>query len=160
MIAAKPLTFEPGSKSRYGNAAYIALARVIEKVSARSFDAFLRESVFAPLGMAQSGTWRSGVIVPKLAYGYIPGVGDGFLVPQPRDPSSLFGSGNVYATAADLDRWLTAVDRHTLFDIGKQPYPFGWGKRDWYGKHVLVQSGIANGYSSSSSPFPKSSFTS
>ena len=148
MIAAKPPYFEAGSDSRYGNAAYIVLARVIEKVSGKSFDDFLREAIFTPLGMSGSGTWRSGTIAPKLATGYIPGIGDGFLVPQPRDPSTLFGSGNVISTAGDLDRWLTAVDRHTLFDITKQPYPFGWGKRDWFEKAVLVQSGITNGYSS------------
>jgi CubicO group peptidase (beta-lactamase class C family) len=148
MIAAQPPLFEAGSTSRYGNAAYVVLARIIEKVSGKPFDQFLRETIFTPLSMSQSGTWRSGAIVPRLATGYIPGVGDGFLVPQPRDPSTLFGSGNVISTTADLDRWLTAVDRHTLFDVTKQPYPFGWGKRDWFGKAVLVQSGITNGYSS------------
>jgi len=148
MIAAKPRLFEAGAQSRYGNAAYIVLARVVEKVSGKTFEDFLRESIFTPLRMTQSGTWRSGVIVPRLAAGYIPGLGDGLILPQPRDPSTLFGSGNVYSTAADLDRWLTAVDRHTLFDITKQPYPFGWGKRNWFEKSVLVQSGITNGYSS------------
>ena len=148
MIGAKPLLFEPGSTTRYSNAGYVTLARVIEKVSGRPFGEYLAERIFSPLGMAETGTLRSGLIVPRLAEGYIPGVGTGFLRPQPRDPSSLFGSGNVYSTAADLDRWLTAIDRHELFDIGKQPYPFGWGKRTWFDKNVLVQSGIANGYSS------------
>ena len=36
----------------------------------------------------------------------------------------------------------------TFFDIDKQPYPFGWGRRDWFEKNVLVQSGIVDGYSS------------
>ena len=67
---------------------------------------------------------------------------------RPRDPSSLYGSGNVYSTAGDLDRWLTTIDTQKLFDIGKQPYPFGWGKREWFGKKVLVQSGMTNGYCS------------
>jgi CubicO group peptidase (beta-lactamase class C family) len=148
MIGAKPLLFEPGSETRYSNAGYIVLARVIEKVAGKPFGEFLREAIFSRLGMANTGTLRSAAIVPKLAEGYIPGVGTEFLRPQPRDPSSLFGSGNVYSTAADLDRWLTATDRHELFDITKQPYPFGWGKRSWFDKEVLVQSGIANGYSS------------
>lgn len=148
MIAAKPALFEPGAETRYSNAGYIVLARVIEKVSGKRFGDFLRENIFSKLGMAQSGTVRSGAIVPGLAEGYVRGVGDAFQLPQPRDPSSLFGSGNVYSSAADLDRWLTAIDRHELFDISKQPYPFGWGKRTWFDKQVLVQSGITNGYSS------------
>jgi len=148
MIGARPLLFEPGSDSRYSNAGYIVLARVIEKVSGQRFGDFLAQRVFSRLQMKDSGTIRSGDIVPRLAEGYIPGVGTRFSKPQPRDPSSLFGSGNVYSTARDLDRWLTAIDQHTLFDISKQDYPFGWGKRDWFGKAVLVQSGITNGYSS------------
>jgi CubicO group peptidase (beta-lactamase class C family) len=155
MIGAKPLLFEPGSQSRYSNAGYIVLARVIEKVSGRPFGDFLKQRIFSRLEMTASGTLRSGSIVPRLAEGYIPGVGTSFLRPQPRDPSSLFGSGNVYSTATDLDRWLTAIDRHELFDITKQPYPFGWGKRTWFDKHVLVQSGIASGYSSIILTVPK-----
>jgi CubicO group peptidase (beta-lactamase class C family) len=148
MIAAKPLLFEPGSNSRYSNAGYIVLARVIEKISGVPFGDFLAQRIFGPLSMTGTGTLESGEIVPKLAEGYIPAVGTELMKPQPRDPSSLYGSGNVYSTAGDLDRWLTAIDEHELFDITKQPYPFGWGKRTWFDKYVLVQSGITNGYSS------------
>jgi CubicO group peptidase (beta-lactamase class C family) len=155
MIAAKPPLFEPGKETRYSNAGYVILAQVIERVSGQPFGEFLRERIFSKLGMASTGTLRSGDILARLAEGTIPGVGKSMLRPQPRDPSSLYGSGNVYSTAADLDRWLTAIDRHELFDIGKQPYPFGWGKRSWFDKDVLVQSGITNGYSSIILTVPK-----
>lgn len=148
MIGAQPLLFEPGSDNRYSNAGYIVLARVIEKVSGQRFGDFLGQRIFSPLGMSASGVLRSGDVVPRLAEGYVPGVGSAFLRPLPHDPSSLYGSGSVYSTAADLDRWLTAIDRHELFDLTKQPYPFGWGKRTWFDKQVLVQSGITNGYCS------------
>jgi CubicO group peptidase (beta-lactamase class C family) len=155
MISAKPLLFAPGTQTRYSNAGYIVLACVIEKVSGKKFGDFLNERIFRPLKMADSGVWQSGVVVPRLAEGYIPDVGTGFSRPLPHDPSSLFGSGNVFSTAPDLDRWLTAIDRHELFDISKQPYPFGWGKRNWFDKQILVQSGITNGYSSIILTVPK-----
>jgi CubicO group peptidase (beta-lactamase class C family) len=155
MVGANPLAFEPGSASRYSNGGYIVLARVIEKVGGRPFGEFLRQRIFSPLQMSGTGALRSGEIVPRLADGYVPGVGSGFLRPPPSDPSALFGSGNVYSTVHDLDRWLTAVDRHELFDITKQPYPFGWGKRNWFDKDVLVQSGFAGGYSSVILTVPK-----
>lgn len=148
MIGGKPLLFEPGSNTRYSNAGYATLARVIEKVGSKPFGEFLKERIFSPLGMTGSGTLASGDVISRLADGYIPGSGTSLMRPQPRDPSSLFGSGNIYSTVADLDRWLTAIDRHELFDISKQEYPFGWGKRTWFDKQVLVQSGITNGYSS------------
>ena len=148
MIGARSLRFEPGKGNRYSNAGYVALARVIEKVSGDRFGEFLMTRIFKPLGMKDSGTLQSGAIVQRLAEGYVPGVGTALLRPQPRDPSLLFGSGNVYSTASDLDRWLTAIDRRELFDITAEVYPFGWGRRDWFERKVLVQSGIANGYSS------------
>jgi CubicO group peptidase (beta-lactamase class C family) len=148
MIDDKPRLFEPGTVSRYSNAGYVALARVIERASGRSFGDFLGQRIFSPLGMEDTGTLRSGVVVPRLAEGYVPGVGSAVLKPPPRDPSSLFGSGNVYATAADLDRWLGAIDANELFDLEAQAYPFGWGVRTWFGQRVLVQSGIDPGYSS------------
>jgi CubicO group peptidase (beta-lactamase class C family)/enterochelin esterase-like enzyme len=47
-----PLDFQPGSQWRYSGLAGIdALARVVEVASGQSFDAFLRERVFEPLGM-------------------------------------------------------------------------------------------------------------
>lgn len=155
MIGVKPLAFPPGSQTRYSNAGYIALARIVEKVSGLSFADFLRQRVFEPLGMRASGTWRSGMIVPLLAEGYAPGIGTALRASSLRDPSSLFGSGSVYSTARDLDRWVTAIDQKRLFDISKQPYPFGWGRRKWFDRDVLVQSGVISGYSAVILTVPK-----
>lgn len=69
-IGAQPLLFEPGSETRYSNAGYVVLARVVETVSGEPFGAFLERRIFAPLGMKGSGTLASGVIVSRLADGY------------------------------------------------------------------------------------------
>jgi CubicO group peptidase (beta-lactamase class C family) len=148
MIAARPLLFEPGKESRYSNAGYITLARIIEKASGMTYGHFLQSRIFDPLKMVQSGNLESGEVVTKLAVGNLPGVGTELVKPAKRDPSGYFGSGSIYSGAADLDRWLTAIDRHELFDITKQEYPFGWGKRKWFDRDVLVQSGIEDGYCS------------
>lgn len=148
MIAAKPLLFEPGKESRYSNAGYIALARIIEKASGMTYGHFLDTRIFGPLQMGQSGNLESGEVVAKLASGHVPGVGTELLTPSRHDPSGYFGSGSIYSSATDLDRWLTAIDRHELFDITRQEYPFGWGKRKWFDRDVLVQTGIEDGYCS------------
>lgn len=54
-LAKVPLDFQPGTQWRYsGIAGFDILARIIEVASAQSFDAFLRQQVFEPLGMTRT----------------------------------------------------------------------------------------------------------
>jgi CubicO group peptidase (beta-lactamase class C family) len=46
-----PLVFPTGAKYEYSNTGYMLLAAVVERVSGKSFGAFLKEEVFRPLGM-------------------------------------------------------------------------------------------------------------
>jgi CubicO group peptidase (beta-lactamase class C family) len=50
----RPLEFEPGSKWGYSNMGIAALGRIIEVVSTKSYEDFLAERVFQPLGMKDS----------------------------------------------------------------------------------------------------------
>ena len=45
---ARPLAFEPGTSQEYSNFGYLLLSLIIERVSGKSFDAFMQEEVFAP----------------------------------------------------------------------------------------------------------------
>ena len=49
-----PLEFEPGSKWKYNNSGYYLLGMVVEEVSGTSYEEYLQQHVFAPLGMTQS----------------------------------------------------------------------------------------------------------
>lgn len=49
------LLFAPGSEESYSNSGYTVLAAIVEEVSGRGFDDFLREEVFAPAGMTDAG---------------------------------------------------------------------------------------------------------
>lgn len=49
-----PLEFQPGERWRYGASADV-LGAVIEVVSGKSFGTFLKEEIFLPLGMADTG---------------------------------------------------------------------------------------------------------
>jgi len=55
-FAAAPLDFQPGSRWSYSPlAGFDTLGRVVEVASGMSFDQFLRERIFAPLGMKTTG---------------------------------------------------------------------------------------------------------
>jgi CubicO group peptidase (beta-lactamase class C family) len=51
-LGAVPLDFQPGTQWRYsGGAGFDTLARIVEVASGQTFDVFLRERLFGPLGM-------------------------------------------------------------------------------------------------------------
>ena len=58
-LAAKPLSTQPGTKFEYGLSMDV-LARLVEVVSGQSFDVFIKERIFDPLDMKDTGFW-----VPK-----------------------------------------------------------------------------------------------
>lgn len=47
--------FAPGEKFRYSSSAYIVLGYLIEKLSGGTYEQFLKNNIFVPLGMKNSG---------------------------------------------------------------------------------------------------------
>jgi CubicO group peptidase (beta-lactamase class C family) len=77
-LASVPLDFQPGTLWRYsGQAGFDVLSRVVEIVSGQTFDVFLKQRIFDPLGMKDTAfvlsatachAWRSSIKEPKPAY--------------------------------------------------------------------------------------------
>ena len=100
----------PGPEFHYCNASYILLAQVVEEVSGLSFVDAVRREVFEPAGMERSGYFRSDEPVPEVAVPYLTsGRSAVFSVPVIGG-----GDGGAHCTAADLDRFLRAVDDGSL----------------------------------------------
>ncbi len=51
----KPLDFQPGEKWKYSNSGFVLLGMIIEQVSGMSYADFLKETLFAPLKMDNTG---------------------------------------------------------------------------------------------------------
>ena len=70
-IAKEPLLFEPGTRWNY-SLCHDVLAALIEAVDGRSFGAYLRDEIIAPLGMRDTGFTLSEAqttrLVPQYAY--------------------------------------------------------------------------------------------
>lgn len=148
-IAKYPLEFEPGTDSRYSNEGYVLLAYIIEKVSGLRYEKFLDKEIFTPLSLTGTGIiWDNDETKIKAA-AYQPGPPPHLLMKASQvNVSHAVGSGALSSTAPDLLKWLVAVGSKKLFDIDKLDYPFGWGRRNYFGKNVIEQSGIYNGFSS------------
>lgn len=102
-IFSQPLNFEPDTKFEYSNINYILLSYVVEMVSGQSYEDFIRQNIFQPLGMTHSGFCNEVLDHPDWGLTYdnlYPGAALG---DQPQ------GCGDIVTTAADLDIWMTAL---------------------------------------------------
>ena len=102
------LYFAPGSGYRYSNSGYALLALVVERASGRRFADFLRERIFAPLGMTAVAYERGISTVPERAYGYSVEGGRWRRTDQ-SSTSAVLGDGGIYASIDDLARWDAAL---------------------------------------------------
>ena len=99
----RPLTFDPGERWEYGiNIDWIG--RIVEAVSGQPLDAYLRERIFAPLGMEDTGYVLSPGQHARQASGH-QRQADGSLAPQPLSPPAprefFAGGGGLCSTARD-----------------------------------------------------------
>lgn len=145
MFASK-LLFAPGTDYNYSNAGYSVLAAIVDKLTAGGYERFLRDALWRPAGMMQTGMilpkWQKG----QLAYGYDAGgaspppfkqwwISDGI-------SWSARGAAGLLSTPKDLIRWVRALrtnrilnerSRTALFhpqvrEKTKEPsyYAYGW----------------------------------
>jgi CubicO group peptidase (beta-lactamase class C family) len=121
---------------RYSNAGYNLLAVVIEKASGKRYEQFLRDEIFAPLGMR-----RTGVIgidrAPDGAVAYRGFVPQGSISDWPRN-TRTWGAGDVYSTAGDLLRFVRALRSGKLLPEAQ--------KEKMFARHVVVEGEEAYGY--------------
>lgn len=107
-----PMQYEPGAKWKYTQSGINAAARIVEVVSGLSFDAFLQQRLFDPLGMKDTTFYLSDTQRPRLVTGYAKNKDSGTLEPVPpradydgtrnRPPQ---GNGGLYSTAPDYARF-------------------------------------------------------
>lgn len=99
-----PLNFKPGTQSEYSNSNFELLGYIIARVSGQSYETFVTENIFKPLGMNDSGfdTWQQ--VLPRRASGYEPGP-NGLVNADNLDMSNVHAAGGIFSTVADLHRW-------------------------------------------------------
>jgi len=68
--ASGDLEFEPSSKYSYNNSGYFLLGAIIERVTGKPYEQVLKQSIFDPLGMKNTGYDHPTTIISKRASGY------------------------------------------------------------------------------------------
>jgi CubicO group peptidase (beta-lactamase class C family) len=113
MALASPLEFEPGARWDYSNVGYSLLGIVIERVSGRGYEEFVRQELLLPLGMRSTGYVQVDWPSAALAYGYVQGNLYGRTPEQGWRADGpgwhLRANGGLQTTVGDMHRWLTML---------------------------------------------------
>lgn len=110
LIKRAPFEFAPGEAMIYNNSAFWLLGVVIEKASGMSYEDYVEQKMFAPLGMTRSRYCNSSEVVERRAhgYGYRPGGRE-----VQRAPMNVhtwpYSAGSLCSTAGDMVTWLHAL---------------------------------------------------
>lgn len=107
---AAPMQYEPGEKWKYTQSGINAASRIVEVISGMTFDAFVQQRLFDPLGMKSTTFYPTDEQRTRLATAYRKNADTGALDavparsdygPRNRPPQ---GNGGLYSTAPDYAR--------------------------------------------------------
>ena len=100
----RPLESQPGERFNYTNAGYFILGHLIQKLTGQSYETFIRENIFTPLGMKDSGLDGPAVIARRAgSYTVTPnGLVNASYASDRIRPNTAAG---MHSTTEDLLRW-------------------------------------------------------
>ena len=158
------LDFKTGEKYQYCNLAYYMLAQIVTQVSGMPWQDYIKEKLFIPAGMKNSGMTDFYLIIPNRASGYMHK--NGVLV----NADAMYAvrpSGGFLSTSTDMILWdkvlrekniiLTKGDWELLWQPfiktsdkpeSKAYYGFGWVIDERNGHKVIEHGGANTGFRS------------
>jgi|GEM_PF-393777 len=161
---------EPGEKFYYSNLGYLMLAVVIESAGTGFYENQLKNNIFRPLKMADTGEYHRGKFFKNMAEGYHLGERGILLKRCCDDATALRGAASLYSTSGDLMIWLEALKNSQEvfgFDLlgqmmadaktGEEEslYGFGLQQSSFGNTYRLSHTGHEWGYVSSMSYYPE-----
>lgn len=164
----KPLDFAPGESWSYNNSAYVLLGAIIEKASGQSYQDFIEQRIFAPLGMKHSFYDRTERVIRRRVAGYSKGK-DGYVNCAYLSMTQPHAAGSLMSSVDDLALWDAAlytervVKQESLkrawtpyrLNNGKPThYGYGWAMGEWEGHRFITHDGGINGFITSGYRFP------
>ncbi|HEX5029894.1 MAG TPA: serine hydrolase domain-containing protein [Candidatus Eisenbacteria bacterium] len=114
-----PLDFPPGARYSYSSPGYNLLGVLIARASGRSFNDYLRQEIFDPAGMTETGfvdetaRWTGSKRTPS--YSSVDPDPDPPLYPAALAPK-VVGAGGIISTTGDLWKWEQALRSGRVLD--------------------------------------------
>ncbi len=163
LIMSDEYDFDPGEKWLYNNSGYFILGHIVELVSGKPLDLFLKEEFFDPLKMTNTGIYSNQARPDNEALGYEYD-GTKYKLALDWDMSWAGGAGALYSTVEDLYKWnealfngkvlsdasLEQAFKPSVLSNGKEPevpaYGFGWGLEPYRGIRTIGHGGGLHGF--------------
>jgi len=159
----RALDFGPGEQYNYSNTGYVALGDIIEKVSGQSYEQFLQENIFTPVGMKDSGYDSNTAIIKRRASGYnrLPNGtyrNSGYI-----NMTVPHAAGALYSTTRDLLKWeqalfagkvVTKASLDRMTTPFKNDYAFGLVSSLNKGRRIIAHDGGIDGFNTSMAYYP------
>jgi CubicO group peptidase (beta-lactamase class C family) len=117
-----PLMFDPGERWEYG-ISIDWIGKLVQVVSGKSLGTYMRDHVFAPLGMASTGYAISPDMERRLATSHQRDAGGRLAATgwrSKQDPPVENGGGGLYSTAGDYQRFMRMILNKGKGDDGRQ----------------------------------------
>jgi CubicO group peptidase (beta-lactamase class C family) len=174
-----PLAFPPGERFQYSNAAFIVLGAIIEKITGQDYYTYVRDHIYKPAGMLETGFYEQGKEIPNLAIGYTrmgPDGKPGNEVKETTERLEIKGgpAGGGYSTAGDLLKFQVALTGFKLLNreytdlvttgkvdagggIGR--YAYGFGDKVVEGQRIVGHNGGWPGVAVNFDMFPDTGYT-
>lgn len=158
-LSPHPLEFPPGERNIYSNSGFNLLAYIIETQSGKPYMQFMRERIFAPLGMTRTADRDPQFIILNRAVGYEWSIDR--LTGRDGSLTDLMGAGSIVSTITDMVKWDAALNGKTflnptsraewwkqyVFNNGKPSvYGFGWRISDIRGRKLIGHTGQTAGF--------------
>ncbi len=162
-----PLRFTPGTKWEYSNSGYVVLGKIIELLSDSSYEDFIKQNIFEPLGMSNSGYDHNSTIIPDRAAGYA--MENNILQNAVHvEMDAAYAAGALYSTVEDLFLWdqslyttqlvsqpsLDAIFTDYTAATGTS-YGYGWSVQWLFNRILFNHGGAVPGFSSLTGRFPE-----
>lgn len=126
------LKFTPDSSKSYSNTNYFLLAIIVEKASGMSYKDFLKENIFNPLGMTNTGSYEDLAYSPDIAEHCSP-YGEPI---EAHVKGMVYGTGDIVSNVKDIDKWCTGLTNGTL--LSEESYKAMTTSYDGYGYGIEI----------------------
>jgi CubicO group peptidase (beta-lactamase class C family) len=109
----QPLEFEPGTKFQYSNSGYFLLGYIVEVVTGKTWQEYLKQHILVPLGLTHTYTDSPNEIIPGRVYGYMNNNGH-FEKADYWSATLPYSAGAIISNVEDLYKWHTGLYEYKI----------------------------------------------
>ena len=145
--------YPPDVRYDYSNTGYMLAASVIEKVSGQSFETYMQENVFGPIGMKNTRVYKKKKNKIRKLKNEVIGYTAKFKAHEDTYLNGVVGDKGIYSSATDLLKFDLALSKGTVLSKNwvdscymprnekrrnKDNYGYGWRIRHQNGKEKTI----------------------